>query len=45
MYLLASVESERTMVDLASPGLLAGWLLCRSSLSEEFESIAPLVGG
>ena len=44
-YLSPSVKSERTMVDLASLGLLAGRLLCRSSLSEEFEAIAPLVDG
>ena len=45
VYLSASVESERTMVYLASPGLLAERLLCHSSLSEEFEAIALLVGG
>ena len=29
VYLSASVESERTMVDLPSLGLLVGRLLCR----------------
>ena len=45
VYLSASVESECTMVDLASLELLGEQLLCRFSLSEEFEAVAPLVGG
>lgn len=44
VYLLASVESVRIMVDLASLGLLLGQLLCRFLLSEEFEAAAPLLG-
>ena len=45
VYLSASVESERTMVDLASLELLVGLLLCGFSLSEELEAVAPLVSG
>jgi len=45
VYLSASAESEHTMVDLASLGLLVGRLLYRFSLSEEFEVVAQLVGG
>lgn len=45
VYPSASVESERTMVDLASLGLLVRRLLCRFSPSEEFEAAASLVGG
>ena len=43
--LLASDLSERTMASLASPGLLEGQLLCRFSLSEEFEAGVQLEGG
>lgn len=41
----ASIKCERAMVNLASLGLLVGQVLCHLSLSEEFEEVAPLVGG
>ena len=41
----ALTGSERTKAVLASSGLLIGQLLCRFSLSEEFEVEAPLEGG
>ena len=45
VHVSASAGSEHTMAVLTISGLLVRQLLCRLSLSEEFEVEAPLEGG